>query len=162
MTLAWLLTGETQSIQYRETGPTPFYADDAALYYGTDTASFYVSAPAYATWPGAVTAKNQEYQFKVSTTSGAVSGLLSAFAMSIDVPDKVQALNGIAIGAGGTRLASSGFSVIENVQITLQGGSTATYVEITDKSATLGPLITAKNSAGTSVTATIDAFLQGY
>lgn len=84
--------------------------------------------------------------------------------MAVDVPDKTLALNTVAIGSGGTRLvgAIGQFNVIENIQLTLQGGSTAASLEIADKSNTLGPLINAKNAAGTGVAATIDAFLQGY
>lgn len=46
--------------------------------------------------------------------------------------------------------------------MTLQGGSTAMKLEIGDYSATLGPLIYAKNSAETGVSANIDAVIQGY
>jgi carbon monoxide dehydrogenase subunit G len=125
---------------------------------------FYDPAPPWQAWPGSVTAKNQEYQWRVTTKAGVTSGLLSAFTVAVDVPDKLLALNAVAISAGGSRLtgAIGQFNLIQNIQLTLQGGSTAVLLEIQDYSVTLGPLITAKNSAGTSVTATIDALLQGY
>ncbi|MDO8778109.1 MAG: hypothetical protein Q7K57_57205 [Burkholderiaceae bacterium] len=164
MTAAWVLTGDAVNIQYRPTGPSQFYAAGDATFYGADAEQFYDSAPNWMAWPGSVIATNQEYQWRVTTKAGAASGLLSAFAVSVDVPDKTLKLNAVAISAGGTRLtgAIGLFNVIQNIQLTLQGGSTAVLLEIQDYSITLGPLITAKNAAGTGVTATIDALLQGY
>ena len=165
MTVAWALTGDAVQVLYRPTGPNPFYGADSDLFYGDDAATFYTSVvPAWMPWPGTVVAANQEYQWQVITTNGQTSGLLSAFTVSVDVPDKNLKVNAVSIGAGGTRLtAAIGlFNVIQNIQLTLQGGSTAMLLEIQDKSTSLGPLITAKNSSGTGVAATIDALLQGY
>jgi hypothetical protein len=164
MTAAWNLAGNSVNVQYRQTGPSRFYGEDLSMFYGPDDVAFYAPAGVWMTWPGSIVATNQEYQWRVTTAAGAASGLLSAFTVSSDVPDKTLKLNAIFIGAGGTRLvgAIGLFNSIQNVQLTLQGGSTAATLEIQDYSSTLGPLITAKNSAGTGVTATIDALLQGY
>lgn len=164
MTAAWLLAGDSVNVQYRPTGPNKMYGQDLDYYYGEDTAPFYSAAGDWLTWPGNILAEYQGYQWRVTTALGSISGLLSSFAISIDVPDKNLKLNAVAISAAGTRLtgAIGNFYSIENIQLTLQGGSTAVILEIQDKSTTLGPLITAKNSAGTGVTATIDAHLQGY
>jgi hypothetical protein len=165
MSLAWTLTGDAVQVLYRPTGPNPFYGADADFFYGPDASLVYISmAPPWMPWPGAIVAQNQEYQWQVLTTTGPTSGLLSAFAVSVDVPDKNIKYNNIAIGSGGSRItgAIGAFNLIQNIQLTLQGGGTAVYLEIQDKSTTLGPLITAKNSSGTGVAATIDALLQGY
>lgn len=164
MTVAWTLTGDSVSIQYRPTGPNPFFKADLAPFFGDDASPFYDPAPAWLPWPGSIVAKNQEYQWRVTSAVGPTSGLLSSFTVSVDVPDKNVKLNAVAIGAGGTRLSGSIglFNVIQNIQLTLQGGSTAVSLEISDYSNPLGPLAVAKNAAGTSVTATIDALLQGY
>jgi hypothetical protein len=164
MTVAFTLTGDVIVLQYRPTGPLPFYGAALDFFYGADADPFYDAAPDWMAWPGSVVAENQEYQFRVATASGPDSGLLSAFTVSVDVPDKTLALNGVAIGSGGSRLtgAIGQFNVIENVQLTLQGGSSAVALEIADKDAATGPLINAKNSAGSGVAATIDALLQGY
>lgn len=164
MTAAWTLTGTAPGIQYRQTGAQLFYSADSADFYESDEIRFYDEVPPWQSWPGSVVAEPQEYQFRVSTSTGAVSGLLSAFTVSIDVPDLLVKLNGVSISAGGSRLSAVAgqFNFIENVQLTLQGGSTALSVEINDKSVSLGPLITARNAAGTSVSATIDALIQGY
>ena len=92
------------------------------------------------------------------------AGLLSALVASIDVPDRSLKLGSVALDAAGSRLtgAAGYFNVVQNIQLTLQGGGTALSLEITDKSATLGPSVIARNSAGTGVAAAIDALLQGY
>lgn len=165
LTLAWTLAGDAPAVQYRRTGPLPFYDDALAFFYAADTADFYSGASAWSSWPGTLRAdNNQSYQFQLSTAGGPTSGLLSALAVSVDVPDKTLKLNNVALNAAGSRLtgAIGSFNVIQNIQLTLQGGSSALSLEITDKSATLGPLVIARNSAGTGVAATIDALLQGY
>jgi hypothetical protein len=164
MTAAWTLTGDSVAIAYRETGPGIFYSADLDSFYGADSDTFYSGAGDWAAWPGAIDAAQTEYQWRVSTAAGATSGTLSAFTASVDVPDLSMRLSDVAIASGGTRLTAAAgyFSVLQNVQLTLQGGSTATYLEVTDKSATLGPLIAAKNDARTGVAAIVDAYLQGY
>lgn len=164
MTLLWTLAGNAPNIQYRPTGSDLFYDADVSVFYGSDAVRVYSDAPAWQTWPGSVVATSQEYQFRVATNAGAVSGLLSAFVVSVDAPDKSVKLSGISISPGGTRLsaAANQFNAIQNVQLSLQGGSTAVSLEVTDKNIALGPLITARNAAGTSVSATIDSTIQGY
>lgn len=164
MTIAWTLTGEAQAVQYRPTGPSLFYGADLDYFYGADAEAFYAAAGAWQTWPGSLVASNEEIQFRVATSAGLTAGLLSAFVVSIDVPDKVLSLNGVAIGSGGSRLSGAvgEFNVIQNIQLTLQGGSTAMKLEASDYNNAAGPLVDAKNSSGTGVAATIDVFLQGY
>ena len=152
-------------MQFRRSGPAPFFDDTLAFFYSADATDFYSGAEAWATWPGSIKAdNNQAYQFQLSTLTGPTAGLLSALVASIDVPDKTLRLGNVALDAAGSRLtgAIGTFNVIQNIQLTLQGGSTAVAVEITDKSATLGPSVIARNAAGTGVAATIDALLQGY
>jgi hypothetical protein len=165
LTLAWTLVGDAPAVQYRRTGPAPFFDDAAAFFFGSDAAAFFSGPSAWATWPGSLQVdNNQSYQFLFSTATGPTAGLLSALVASIDVPDKTFRLGSVALAAGGSRLSAAAgyFNVIQNVQLTLQGGSTAVSLEITDKSAPLGPSVIARNAAGTGVAATIDALLQGY
>ena len=164
LTLVFGLAGQGQLIQYRPTGPNPFYATVGATpFYGLSTANFYAAPPDWITWPGSIVATPQAYQWQVTTTSGPVQGVISGFVAQVDVPDVVLTLNNIPILAAGTRLAGAIglFQNIQNIQITLLAG-TATAIQIIDKSTTLGPLVQAFNSAGVAVAATIDAFLQGY
>lgn len=163
MTAAWTIQSNSHTVEYRNTGPLPFFGDDADFFYGDDAASFYSPAGAWAIWPGSINTEAGEYQWRVSTTGGVLQSILSAFTVSVDVPDKVLRVNDFVLAPAGSRLtdAIGEFYSIQNVQLTLQSG-TAVTVEISDKSATLGPLVIARNSAGTGVAATIDAFIQGY
>lgn len=164
MTLAWALTGDATNIQYRKTGPSPFYGIDSEAFYGLDADPFYAVADPWAPWAGSVPAENITYQWRVTTTTGPTEGNLSAFTVTVDVPDRALTLNGVAIGSGGTRLAGAigQFNILQNIQLTLQGGSTAVMLEASDYNNALGPLVAAKNAAGAGVAATIDALLQGY
>jgi hypothetical protein len=164
ITAAWRLVGDSVAVDYRETGPGIFYGQDLSAFYGADTDYFYTGPSDWRTWPGSLEATGTELQWRVRTAAGPTLGTLSAFAVSVDVPDINVRLNSVAVAATGTRLtgAVGKFLAIQNVQLTLQGGSTASYLEIADKSPTLGPLVFAKNASGTAVAATIDAFLQGY
>lgn len=164
MTVAWSLTGDAVNVQYRPTGAGQFFGGDSNPFFGLDTDAFYALPLDWLPWPGSIVAKNQEYQWRVTTTVGPTSGLLSAFTASVDVPDKNLKLNGIAIAAGGTRLSGAVgvFNSIQNIQITLQGGSTAVKVEASDYNNPLGPLVSAKDASLAGVTATIDALLQGF
>jgi hypothetical protein len=163
MSASWGLAGNSHSVDYRDTGPEPFFID-GDYFYSDDAAQFYSGAGAWSTWPGSIAGRMSEYQWRVVTQSGLIGGVLSAFSVSLDVEDKTQRLGNVALLAAGSRLVDSAghFSVIQNVQLTLQGGSSAVAIEITDKNATLGPLVIAKNSSGVGVVATVDAFLQGY
>lgn len=164
LTASWDLVGESINVEYRPTGPSPFYGDGLSGFYGADASAFYAAAPEWTAWPGSIVAANQEYQWRVTTRVGAAEGVLSQFVVSVDVPDKTLSLHGVTLAAGGSRLAGAvgQFNTIQNIQLTLQGGSNAVLLEIQDYSPTLGPLITAKNAGGAGVAATVDALLQGY
>ena len=163
LTAAWTIDSNSHTVEYRNTGPLPFFGDAADFFFADDAADFYSLPGAWSIWPGALTTIDGEYQWRVTTTGGVIQSVLSAFSVSVDVPDKVLRLNDVVLAPAGSRLTAAvgEFYAIQNVQLTLQSG-TALSVEITDKSATLGPLIIARNAAGTGVAATIDAFLQGY
>lgn len=164
LSLVFALQGNGQKIQYRLTGATLFFNDDLSYFYSADTTNFYAPPGEWLTWGGAITAQNQEYQWRVVILGGATAGLISAFTAQVDVPDVSLSLNNVSVIAGGSRLtgAIGNFNFITNIQMTLHGGSTATKLEILDYNATLGPLVIAKDNTGTSVAANIDALLQGY
>src|SRR5574343_645597 len=162
--LNYQFDGNAPQIWYRLTGPNPFYsAQDSSLFYPLDgNSSFYEPVGELRVWTGSIPADNSEYQFKFSDVSGPIRGRLNSFEVTVDAPDKTLRLNDIAISSDGTRLtdAIGLFDTILNIQLTLQN-STADVLYAEDKSVTLGPLIKAKQG-GTGVTATVDAFLQGY
>lgn len=164
MTASWDISATIYRVDYRSTGPLPFFGNSMDFFFGADDAEFFSPPGAWTTWPGSITAGVTEYQWRVSTVGGASINQLRSFVVAVDVPDKTLRLDDVPVLAGGTRLAAAigQFFTIQNVQLTLQGGSTAVSLEIADKSTTLGPLIVARNAAGTSVPTTVDAFLQGY
>lgn len=165
MTVSWLLTGNTQSIQYRKTSNNPFYGVDTDPFYSPDDSTrFYTETAIWQPWPGAIVAESVEYQWRVESGAGAVEGKLSSFTVSVDVPDKLLKLDNISISSGGTRLTGTigQFNSIQNIQLTLQGSTTAMKVEVIDKSLSLGPLVIAKDASNIGVSATIDALIQGY
>ncbi|MDP1530308.1 MAG: host specificity factor TipJ family phage tail protein [Rhodoferax sp.] len=161
---SWQVQGDAITVQYRQTGPSQYYGNDDRYFYGADADAFFELPGPWQTWPGSIVTRAEEYQWRVATAAGPVAGLLSEFRLDVDVPDKELRLGDVALAAPGTRLAGAVglFHSIQNVQLTLHGGSTAKLLEIQDKSTTLGPLVIARNGAGTGVTATIDALLQGY
>lgn len=164
MTALLDISATTYRVDYRSTGPLPFFGNDLDFFFGADDAEFFSPPGAWTTWPGSITAGVTEYQWRVSTVGGASINQLRSFVVAVDVPDKTLRLDDVPVLAGGTRLtaAMGQFFTIQNVQLTLQGGSTAVSLEIADKSTALGPLIVARDAAGTSVPTTVDAFLQGY
>lgn len=165
MTVAATFTGNTPSIQYRKASHEPFYKADSEPFYNPDDAArFYVEIATWQPWPGSVIAELEEYQWLIELGAGAAEGVISAFAASVDVPDKSMTLNDVAIASTGTRLvgAIGEFNAIKNIQVTLQGSTTAMKVEVVDKSLALGPLVIAKDADNVGVGVTIDALIQGF
>jgi len=165
MTVSWSLNGNTQSIEYRKTSNDPFYKPDADAFYNTDDSSrYYTETAIWQAWPGAIVAEFVEYQWRVESGAGPVEGSLSDFTVSVDVPDKLLKLDNVSISSSGTRLtgAIGQFNSIQNIQLTLQGSTTAMKVEVIDKSLSLGPLVIAKDASNTGVSAIIDALIQGF
>jgi hypothetical protein len=164
MTIDHAIAGEPIYVEYRQTGPNSLYGVDADSFYGADADPFYEMPGGYAVWPGAIISSNEEYQIRVRTGQGAVQGVVSDITAVIDAPDIVETFDDVAIDAAGTRLPiTRNYQVIKNVQVTLQNDAgTAVTATIEDKSATLGPLIKARDSSQVAVTATVDATVQGY
>jgi hypothetical protein len=163
MTFQASITGEAQFIEYRVSGAKAFYSLLNTEAFFVDGA-FFEPEPTYQPWPGQIGAKNIQYQFRISTGQSATQGVIDACKVVIDVPDVMESLNDIVIGAGGTRLPIvRAYNVIQNVQLTLQAdGGSAFKVEVADKNPTLGPLIYCRDSSGAPTIGKVDADLQGY
>lgn len=165
MTLDHTIAGQPFFVDYRATGPGPFYTGfDANPLFDDDAAPLFDAVPDWSPWPGAVTVISQPYQFRARTAQGGTQGVISAFAAVIDAPDIEEIFNDLAISAGGTRLPiTKPFTVISNVQLTLESdGGTAVGAKYLDKDATLGPLINCTNSANAAVAGVVDARIKGY
>jgi hypothetical protein len=164
ITLFSTMAGDAINIEYRTSGiNTMFPALDTEPFFGADADYFYGPPGVYQPWPGQITSQYLQYQFRFSTGQSASQGSIDVCKLVNDVPDVMEKLNDIIISAAGTRLPlAKAYTVIANVQLTLQtDGGSAVKVEIADKSNT-GPLIYCRNSAGTLVSGKIDAIVQGY
>jgi hypothetical protein len=165
MTLDHTIAGQPFFVDYRATGPGPFYTGfDANPLFDDDAAPLFDAAPDWSPWPGAVVVLSQPYQFRARTAQGGTQGVISEFKAVIDAPDIEEIFNDLAISAGGTRLPiTKPFTVISNVQLTLESdGGTAVGAKYLDKDATLGPLINCTNSANAAVAGVVDARIKGY
>lgn len=165
MTLDLDIAGSAVRIEYRLSGSDPFWSgDDGAEFFGPDADPFYADSAPWQPWPGNVIAQRAEYQFRFTTGTGAIEGVISTCRAVIDVPDIEEKLNDVPIVAGGTRLPLAKlYSVIKNVQLTLQdSGTGATSIRILDKSATLGPMVACYNKDNVPVSGVVDATVQGY
>jgi hypothetical protein len=162
ITLDILTNSVMYTVYFRRTGPTIFFDSDLNFFYTSDTAEFYDKAPDFEPWPGSISAVSDEYQFKFVGLAGTTATVLSKFVVNIDVPDKVVYLSDLLVPSTGLRLpVANQFFAIKNIQLTLQN-TTAISVNVDDKNVELGPLIFTRNSAGTAVSSTVDAIIQGY
>lgn len=124
-----------------------------------------LSGLSYLRWPGSVTVKDGEYRFAlmVNASSGYQTRVkyLKAF---VDVPDKEVVLTGITTTANFRRLTevAGQFVEIKNLQITLQGSSSARFVTVEGKDPVAGPLIATRGGDGLLTAATVDVVVQGY
>jgi len=165
MTLDLDISGFAVRIEYRLSGSDPFWpADDGAEFFGPDADPFYADSAPWQPWPGNVIAQRAEYQFRFTTGTGPVEGVIGVCRAVIDVPDIEEKLNDVAISALGTRLPlAKQYGVIKNVQLTLQdSGTGAASIRVLDKSASQGPMVACFNKDGTPVAGVIDATIQGY
>ncbi|WP_426391974.1 phage tail protein [Variovorax sp. R-27] len=164
MTVVADVEGIDLRIEYRLAGPGVFYGPDEDSIYGEDSDSFYGPPGDWMPWPGQIIVANDVYQFRVTLGAGATRGILKGLVVTVDAPDIEEQINDFAVAAGGTVIPhTAGFSVIKNIQITLQSGvSTAVTAEVT-KTPNLSPKVTAYNSSHASVGgATVDIVLKGY
>ncbi|ATA55156.1 hypothetical protein CKY39_19530 [Variovorax boronicumulans] len=164
MTLATVMQGVDLHIDYRLSGPGSLYGTGNDPFYGPDAAPFYDGPGAWMPWPGQLIVQNEVYQFRVTIGAGVDRGILQQMVLTVDAPDMEEQVDDLLVGVGGTLIPyTKPFTVIKNIQITLQANaSNATSAETT-KSPNLAPKVTAYNAAHASVGgATVDATLKGY
>ncbi|MDR6521771.1 hypothetical protein J2789_004461 [Variovorax paradoxus] len=164
MTVTADVEGIDLRIEYRFAGPGAFYGPDGDSFYGPDDEPFYGPAGDWMPWPGQIAVANDVYQFRVTLGAGAARGALRQFVVTVDAPDIEEQVNDLAVPAGGILIPhSAGFSVIKNIQITLQSGASAAVTAEATKTPNLAPRVTAYNAAHNSVGgASVDIVLKGY
>ncbi|CAA2105990.1 phage tail protein [Variovorax paradoxus] len=164
MTVVADVQGIDLRIEYRLAGPGAFYGPDEDSFYGPDSEPFYGPPGDWMPWPGQIVVANDVYQFRVTLGAGATRGILQGLVVTVDAPDIEENIDNLAISAAGTVIPYNElFSVIKNIQATLQvNGSGAVTIRI-DKTNPMAPVIWAYNAAGAAVAgATADITLKGY
>ncbi len=165
LTIAATVAGDPWSLEYRENSQKAMWdADTSSLMWSSDSSTLMWDAPAWITWPGAIEVTDTIIDVRITTGQSSTQGIVSELTVTVDAPDIVENLNDVSILAAGTRLTlTAGFSVIKNVQLTVQNdGGTAITARTEDKNATLGPLIKCLDAAGSATTGLVDARVQGY
>jgi hypothetical protein len=140
-----------------------FLAVDMSQFAGVG--AFYGAySPSWLPWPGQVTAKNADYQFRVTIGSGPTQGKIVSFSLIVDAPDILETIADLAISASGTVIPyTKSFHSIKTVNVQLQANGSGAITVETNKSVPLAPSIKAYNAAHVAVSgATADIFIQGY
>lgn len=135
------------------------------LWSGVDAGAWWAATPgAFFAWPGELQLLRREYRLRLTTFQGTRQARLQALSAVLDVPDVLEDLSDVALGAGGTRLPiTKDFTAITGVRLTQQDdGGAAVRLVLKDRDAVLGPLVQGENSAGAGTAANVDAQVQGY
>lgn len=122
-------------------------------------------SPTWSAWKtfvvGDYTAWGMEFRLRMTTTDNQATPKVTELSVSVDMADRVEAVNDIASGAGSYAVSfTNAFKATPAIGIaaTMETGD---YYEITSKSGS-GFTITFKNSSGTAVNRTFDYVAKGY
>lgn len=164
MTLVADVQGVDLRIEYRYAGPGAFYGPDDDSFYGPDADSLYGAAGDWMPWPGQLAVTNDVYQFRVTIGAGATQGILKQLVVTVDAPDIEEQIDDLAVAVGGTLIPyTKPFTVIKNIQITLQANASSAVTAESTKTPNLSPKVTAYNAAHTSVGGvSVDLIVKGY
>lgn len=112
---------------------------------------------------GDYTARAFKFKVRLARGDNANSQVaLATLGVTVDVPDRVQSANGVAVPAGGLTVTfANAFFSNPAVAVTAENMATGDYAAITSKSPT-GFTIQFKNSAGTGVARTMDWIAKGF
>lgn len=147
LTIDTTVQGDPYTIEYRQQGPAPFWSgdDNVPFWSGDNAAPFWQGPPAYLPWPGAIVARAEPYDFRITTGQSAVRGIISELTVTLDVPDIEESIPPTDIPAGGLILPiTHTYRAIVNVQATLfSDGGNADNITV-DNHDTAGPLVHAR------------------
>jgi predicted phage tail protein len=123
-------------------------------------------APTWSAWSpfliGDYTARAFEFRIDLYRTQTTSNIKVSSLSVTIDMPDRVEAQNGIVVAAGGSSVTfTNAFRATPAIGITGRDLATGDYLVKTAESAT-GFTVQFKNAAGTGVSKTIDWIAKGY
>jgi hypothetical protein len=163
-TLQIAYQGADLAVFYRKVSPGALFEGDADYLFPDDTSAMFAAASEWRPWPGQLQIENDIYQFKFEIGAGSVQGKITNLALVVDAPDILEYVNDVTISIGGTAVPyTSPFTQIQNVQVTLQAGTSGAVSVETDKTTPLAPVVMALDSAQDPVGgATADIILKGY
>lgn len=161
-----VMSGEW-SIEYQSASSRPLWSGNsgAPLWTGNPDALLWDEFAEYTQWPGQLDRlRQQQYFIRITGHAGVVRAVLQELSVVIDVPDKIETLENVSIGAGGTRLVLSGTPRrIVSVRVAIEDdGGSAAYAKVMDKNAALGPLVQVFNSSNVATTGLVDAVVHWY
>jgi len=167
MTLEAEAQGVDLRIEYRLSGPGPFYGPDDQWFFGDAKgaeAPFYGEPGPWLPWPGQTVAANDGYQFRVRLGAGATRGVLESLVMTIDAPDMEEEIADVTVPSTGLVIPyTKPFTAIKTVQVTLQANGSGAVTTETTKTNPLAPVVRAYNSSHVAVSgASVDITLKGY
>lgn len=164
MTLLSTSQGTDIFIEYRRSGPGSWYGADSDSWFGPDDDPFYGGPGPWIPWPGQIVVDNDIYEFRFTIGAGLTQGKLFTASLVIDAPTIVEYVNDLVVAAAGTAIPyTSAFTVIRNIQVTLQANASGAETVEVNKTSPLAPSAKTYNSAHVAVSgATIDVTLKGY
>jgi hypothetical protein len=129
--------GDGLTIEYRKVGAQPFFKTEGeGSHFSSDPNDPYFGpAGEWLAWPGQVAAKNDGYNFRFTLAAGAKRVLLIKAALQVLAPPLSEKISNFEVSPLGQRIFySQPFTKINNVQATLQAGTTsARTVEVSTK-----------------------------
>jgi len=136
-----------------------------ALYVAT-TDDDPAGAPSWSAWRQFVVGDYtcRGYKFKLTVATGATTHqvAVSALAVTVDVPDRVQSAHGVTVPVTGLAVSyAAGFYATPALGITIQDAATGDYPVISGAGAS-GFSVTIRNAAGAAVERQIDYMAKGY
>ena len=155
------------TIEIRTDTDAPFIpADDTAPFIPADDAAPFIPAKGdFVPFPGAIEARHQEYDIRVTTAGGPTRGTIKQLKPTIDVEDVDETFLDFAVVAGGTRLplAKTYRVGVKDVGLTLLAdGGAAIAARAKIDGLAPGPLIEVLNTAGAAVAGRVNATPRGY
>jgi hypothetical protein len=120
----------------------------------------------YGAWqnyvPGTYNAQYFDAQVLLTSSDAQVFAVLSGFVFTVDVPDRIEKVTGLAVSAGGTAVAfSAPFNAVPNVQVTILNAQQGDTLQFTVTPTADGFTVRVING-GVGVARSVNWVAQGY
>lgn len=168
LSFLWDEPGVSAKLEYRRLGSTnPFWSgNDDLPFWSSDADLFWtqVSREDFAVFPGTMEVGAEDFEFRLTMIGGPAQGRISQLKAVLDVPDLVESFDSLTVPAAGLRVPiTKDFRAIREVRASFNSSSgTARFLDVSDYSAELGPLIKFLNSFLVAVEGTAGVEVKGY